>query len=312
MTTFTKTSLALFAASALVSGSVLAGEQATIYGKINATIQSDDSGDSSETNIKSNASRFGVKGNLKINADLKAIYQLEWGVDVSDEKGADNFTSRNQWVGLQGNFGSVMIGRNDTALKKSQGKVDQFSDYNADIKQLFGGENRMGDSLTYVSPKFNSFSFIGTFVAEDGNSGENGTSLALMYGDNKLKKSSLYAAIALDADIKGVDTTRVTVQGKLGDVKLGAMWNESETAGGEKGDGFLISAAYGIGKTTLKAQYQDSDDVNGKAGQPAEMVTLGVDYKLAKSVKVFGFYTDSSFEDNSDASHLAVGIEYKF
>jgi len=311
MTTLTKTSLALIAAGVLVSGSVMASEQATIYGKLNVTVQSDDTTES-KTDIKSNASRVGIKGGLKINDDLKAIYKMEWQVDVSDEKGADNFTSRNQWVGLQGDFGSVMLGRNDTALKQSQGKVDLFSDLNSDIKQLFSGENRMGDSLTYVSPKFSDFRFIGTFVAEDGNSDKNGSSLTLMYGDSKLKKSSLYAAIAMDADIKGVDTTRVSVQGKLGDVKLGGMWNESQKADGTKGDGFLVSAAYGIGKTTLKLQYQDSDDINGKAHQPAEVVTLGVDYKLAKSVKLFGFYADTSFEDNSDESHLAVGIEYKF
>jgi len=312
MTTFTKTSLALVAAGALVSGSVLAGEQATIYGKVNATIQSDDDNGTSETNIKSNASRIGVKGGVKINDDLKAIYKVEWQVDVSDESGSDNFKARSQWVGLKGNFGSVMIGRNDTAVKVSQGKVDLFSDHNADIKQLFAGENRMGDSLTYVSPKFNGFTFQGTFIAEEGNSDETGTSFAFMYGDKSLKKSKLYAAVAMDADVKGVDTTRVTVQGKLADLKLGAMWNESEVAGGEKGDGFLVSAAYGIGKTTLELQYQDSDDVNGKAGQPAEMVTFGVEHKLAKNVKVFGFYTDTSFEDDSDASNLAVGIEYKF
>lgn len=311
MTTFKKTSLALIAAGALLSANVLAGEKVTVYGKVNATIQSDDKGES-ETNIKSNASRFGLKGGVKISDDLKAIYKVEWQVDVSDESKADNISARSQWVGLKGNFGSVMVGRNDTALKISQGKVDLFSDLNGDIKQLFSGENRMGDSLTYVSPKFNGFNVVGTFIAEEGNSDENGTSLALIYGDAKLKKSSVYAAVAFDADVKGVDTTRFTVNGKLGDVKLGAMWNESEKAGGEKGDGFLVNAAYGIGKTTLKLQYQDSDDVNGKAKQAAEMVTLGADYKLAKNVKVFGFYTDTSFADNSDASHLALGMEYKF
>lgn len=310
MTNFKKTTLALIAASAMLSGNVYAGDKVTVYGKINATIQSDDTGES-ETKIKSNASRFGLKGGVKINEDLKAIYQLEWQVNVSD-KDKDNVTARNQWVGLKGNFGGVMIGRNDTALKKSQGKVDLFSDYNADIKQLFSGENRMEDTLTYASPKFGGFSFIGTFVTEEDNSGKNGSSLALMYGDAKLKKSSVYAAVAMDADVKGVDTTRLTLRGKLGDIKVGAMWNESEKAGGTKGDGFLVSAAYGIGNTTLKMQYQDSDDLNGKAKQPAESATVGVDYKLAKNVKVFGFYTDTSFEDNSDASHLAVGMEYKF
>ena len=70
MTNFKKTTLALIAASAMLSGNVYAGDKVTVYGKINATIQSDDTGES-ETKIKSNASRFGLKGGVKINEDLK-------------------------------------------------------------------------------------------------------------------------------------------------------------------------------------------------------------------------------------------------
>ncbi|MCG7531247.1 porin [Psychrobium sp. MM17-31] len=307
MTTFSKTLLAV-ATGLLFSGAAVADEKVQVYGKVNATLQSDDTGER-ETNVKSNASRIGVKGGIKLDNDLKAIYQVEWQVDVADDE-KDNFKARSQWVGLQGNFGTVMLGRNDTAMKKSQGKIDLFNDYEADIKNLFSGDNRLDDTLTYISPKFNGFAVRATFIAEDGakSDGENGTSLALMYGDSKLKKSKFYASVAFDSKVAGSDTTRVSVQGKLGDLKLGAIYNESEYIDGtSKGDGFLVSAAYPVGKATLKAQYQDGDDK-----KEGDVISVGVDYKLAKSVKLTGFYTDYSFEDGKEESHLAVGMEYKF
>jgi len=312
MKTYTKTAIALATSMVLSNAALAAGplsnDLITVYGKVNVTLQSDDT-DERETNLESNASRIGIKGGLKIDDGLTAIYQLEWQVDVADDED-DNFKSRNQWVGLKGNLGSVMLGRNDTALKKSQGKVDLFSDYNGDIKVLFSGENRLDDTVTYISPTFNGFKVRATLIAEDSkkSEGETGTSIALMYGDSGLKKSKFYAAIALDSDVAGSDTARVTVSGKIGDLKLGAMFNDSEYADGSSdGDGFLVSAAYNVGKVTYKAQYQDSDDK-----VEAESFSLGVDYKLAKSFKLTAFYTDFSYEDNSDADHLAIGMEYKF
>jgi len=312
MKTYTKTAIALATSMMLSNAALAAGplsnDLITVYGKVNVTLQSDDT-DERKTNLESNASRIGIKGGLKIDDNLKAIYKLEWQVDVADDED-DNFKSRSQWVGLEGNFGSVMLGRNDTALKKSQGKVDLFSDYNGDIKVLFSGENRLDDTVTYLSPTFNGFKVAATLIAEDNkkSEGETGTSIALMYGDSGLKKSKFYAAVALDSDVAGSDTTRVTVSGKIGDLKLGAMFNDSEYADGSSdGDGFLVSAAYNVGKVTYKAQYQDSDDK-----VEAESFSVGLDYKLAKSFKLTAFYTDFSYEDNSDADHLAIGMEYKF
>ena len=164
MNTFTKTAVAL-ATGLLLSNGALASEKVKVYGKVNATLQSDDTSER-KTNVKSNASRIGVKGSVKIDDSLTAIYKVEWQVDVADDE-KDNFKARSQWVGLKGDFGSVMLGRHDTAMKLSQGKIDLFNDYNADLKNLFSGENRLDDTLSYVSPSMNGFKVGATFVAED-------------------------------------------------------------------------------------------------------------------------------------------------
>ncbi|WP_419147064.1 porin [Pseudoalteromonas 'SMAR'] len=306
----TKTALALSLLGALA---FQANAEVDVYGKANVSVQSSDDGAGSFTEIKSNASRLGFKGSEKLDSGLEVIYKLEFQVDVSDadSKGdKDNITARNQYVGIKGNFGQVVVGRNDTALKQSQGKIDQFGDLEGDIKVLFKGENRLGNSISYQSNSLNGFRILGSYIAEDKEEGENGLSTALTYGDAKLKNSSIYAAIAVDSEVKGYDAVRMSVQGKLADFKLGAMYQTQEKVDGTaEADGYMLNAAYKLGSTTLKAQYQVIDF---DSGDKVDGISLGVDYKLAKNAKVYGFYSTFDADNQVEKDYLGVGVEYKF
>ncbi len=155
----------------IFSASIVAAEQvptktqnteiADFYGKLNISLQASDEGDGSFNELKSNASRVGVKGKYKLDTDygLTAIYKLEWQVNVDDDS-KGSLTARNQWVGVKGDFGEVTVGRSDTTLKVSQGKFDLFNDYEGDLKNLFIGENRVTDALTYKSPTFSNVQFL--------------------------------------------------------------------------------------------------------------------------------------------------------
>ena len=144
---FAKSSLLLAVLSGL---SFSAFADVDVYGKANVSAQSSDDGEGSFSEIKSNASRIGFKGSENISDGLEAIYKFEFQVNVSDDS-KDTVTSRNQYVGLKGGFGQLVIGRNDTALKQSQGKLDLFDNLEGDIKNLFKGENRLSDTITYSS-----------------------------------------------------------------------------------------------------------------------------------------------------------------
>ena len=308
---FAKSSLCL----ALLSGlSFNALAEVDIYGKANVTVQSSDDGEGSFTEIKSNASRFGLKGSEKITDGLEAVYKFEFQVDVSDadSKGDndDNISARNQYVGLKGAYGQVVVGRNDTALKQSQGKLDLFNDLEGDIKNVFKGENRLGDSITYTSKSYEGFKVLATFIAEDDVDAKNGYSVALTYGDAGLKKSAVYAAIAADSEVNGYDVVRATVQCKIEDFRLGAMYQTQEKLDGSaEADGYLVNAAYLMGSNTFKVQYQtiDFDDSDDKSA-----VSVGVDHKLNKNLKVFGFYSSFDMDNNVDQDYLGLGMEYKF
>lgn len=282
-----------------------------IYGRADLSVQKSDEGEGSFTEVKSNASRIGLKGTHELDDGLFVIYKAEFQVDLDgDSEKGDSITDRNQYVGLKGAFGEVLLGKNDTMLKQSQGKVDLFSDLNGDIKNLWKGENRMADTVSYKSPKFNDFRIGVTYIAEDEIDAEDGVSVAVFYGDKKLKKSKVYASIAVDSEVKGYDITRATIQSKISGITLGAIYHTQEKVDGSgEMDGFLVSAKYKIDKVTLKGQYQtaDYDGGDSKSG-----VTVGADYPLAKSTKLYAFYTSFDMDSGADEDYLAAGIQYKF
>ena len=230
----------------------------------------------------------------------------------ADSKGDndDNISARNQYVGLKGAYGQVVVGRNDTALKQSQGKLDLFNDLEGDIKNVFKGENRLGDSITYTSKTYEGFKLLATFIAEDDVDADNGYSLAVTYGDVALKNSAIYASIAADSEVNGYDVVRASIQGKVENFKLGAMYQTQETVDGSaEADGYLLNAAYSMGKNTFKVQYQamDFDDSDDKTA-----VSVGVDHKFNKNIKVFGFYSSFDMDNNVDQDYVGLGMEYKF
>jgi predicted porin len=282
-----------------------------VYGKANISLQSSEEGEGSFTEVKSNASRIGLKGTHDLGEGLSVIYKAEFQVDLDgDSSKGDSITDRNQYVGLAGGFGEVLLGKNDTMLKQSQGKVDLFSDLNGDIKNLWKGENRMADTLSYKSPKFNDFQVGVTYIAEDAVDAEDGVSVAIFYGDAKLKKSAIFASVAVDSDVKGYDITRATLQGKVSGVVLGAIVQSQEKIDGTgEMDGFMVSAKYKMDKITFKGQYQAADF---KDGDDKSGITLGADYSLAKSTKLYTFYTTFDMDSGEDQDYLAAGIEYKF
>lgn len=297
---------------AILSASSFAATAASVdlYGKANITVQSSDEGDGSFTEVKSNASRIGLKGEHKLSDGVSVVYRAEFQVDM-DGDSDDNLKDRNQYVGLKGGFGEVLLGNNDTVLKQSQGKVDLFSDLNGDIKSLWKGENRMSDSITYKSPRMSGFQFGASYITEDSTSGDDGLSLSLTFGDSGLKKTKFYAALAVDSEVKGYDVVRAVAQTKVAGITLGGMIQRQEAvSGGKETDGVMVSAKYGITKKIdIKGQVQlaNTDGGDDKSG-----ITVGADYKLAKSTKVFAFYTSFDMDSESDEDYLGLGLEYKF
>jgi predicted porin len=215
-----------------VSISAAYADGPTLYGKINASVDSvnNDLNTKSAVTVDSNASRFGVKGSEKLTDNLSAVYGIEWGV-VIDHSGAGNastdvpasggtteLNARNRFIGLQyEGVGAIKLGRLDTNFKTLQGVnpatgVDIFDDYvngNLDMTQTFAGENRDDNVISFESAKFETG--FGALAAnfqimpsektvQDGNAGKTGvtaTSSSVLFTN---KDVGIYTGFAYDSN----------------------------------------------------------------------------------------------------------------
>ena len=292
----------------------LQSEQPTVYGKLWISIESQNTASGTEVDMVSNASRLGIKGSMDFGEGIEAIYQAEYEVDpvdgTADESKDRTFKQRNSFVGLKGSMGTIFLGKHDTATKRSQKKIDLFNDLAGDIKNILQGENRMSDLVGYTTPKINGFS--ATFNAIKGTEGlgddsiGDSTSTSLSYDSEKI-----YIALAFDSELKGYDSTRLTLQIPFSRSQLGIMFQESEKLStGKEEDGYVISFSQKVGnKGTLKFQQTESDMKLDSGKQ----FSFGYDYKLSSKAKVFYFFTDlNGNQDSKEKEIHGAGFEYKF
>ena len=289
-------------------------EEPTVYGKLWISVESQDTASGTEVDMVSNASRLGIKGSMDFGEGIEAIYQAEYEVDpvdgTADESKDRTFKQRNSFVGLKGSVGTIFLGKHDTATKKSQKKIDLFNDLAGDIKNILQGENRMSDLVGYTTPKINGFS--ATFNAIKGTEGLGDDSI----GDStstsfSYDSENFYIALAFDSELKGYDSTRLTLQIPFNRSQLGIMLQDSEKLStGVEEDGYVISFSQKVGdKGTLKFQQAESDMKLDSGKQ----FSFGYDYKLSNKAKAFFFFTDLSGNNTSKEKEITgIGFEYKF
>ena len=345
--------IALAVAAAVIAP--VANAAPKVYGKINLSAESykweDESkptADVDKTQMTSNASRFGVKGEDELTANISAVYGIEWevsaegddisGVADSDGKTAGiskgngsklDLTQRNRFLGLKHqSLGTVKMGKYDSYTKLAQGSVDLFNDYAGDMKYTIAGENRLNNVLGYESPKFMNTEF--NVMAQTQDAAANGTSLSIVHNNEEL---GLYLALAMDNNVEGkgatitstaaeLDSTRLVAAYKVADLTLNALYSMTENeVSKEEETAYLIGAAYKMGDVELKAQYSVADNdtnnlANGKTSQKT-LTSIGADYKLSSKAKVFGWYsmkeqTKVGLANDVTEDTLGLGIEHKF
>ena len=286
----------------------------TVYGKLWISIESQNTASGTEVDMVSNASRLGIKGSMDFGEGIEAIYQAEYEVDpvdgTADESKDRTFKQRNSFVGLKGSMGTIFLGKHDTATKRSQKKIDLFNDLAGDIKNILQGENRMSDLVGYTTPKINGFSATfnpikGTEGLGDDSIGDS-TSTSFSYDSE-----NFYIALAFDSELKGYDSTRLTLQIPFNRSQLGIMLQDSEKLStGVEEDGYVISFSQKVGdKGTLKFQQAESDMKLDSGKQ----FSFGYDYKLSSKAKAFFFFTDLSGNNTSKEKEITgIGFEYKF
>lgn len=177
-----KSTLALAVAAALTGFGSLAYADTTLYGSARVSVDYNDpdsnnfdhTSPDASWDVYNNASRLGVRGEEDLGGGLAAIYQYEFGVDVTE--GGNFVSNRPKWVGLKGaSWGSVTVGTQWTPYYNVIGIGDIFNSskvfnstgsfgstsVSAPVLNTYLGNTfglRMDNSLIYTSPNWSGFS----------------------------------------------------------------------------------------------------------------------------------------------------------
>ncbi len=302
-------SLAVAAAPFIAQAETIEIEKPSFYGKLNVTqefVQPENAGNYSQLN--SNASRLGLKGKIALDHGLTGIYQVEYEVNADDgDSSGKTITQRNTFAGVKGEFGEVIVGMFDTPFKAAQNKIDLFNDLQGDIKNVItNSENRAKNSVQYTSPNMGGAVVTVDHINSEDEDTNNGLSASVAY-----TLENIYVAAAYDNEVEGekVDAYRAVAQITIDAIQLGVLAENQDNADSSE-DGWLASAQFKMNSTVaLKAQYGQSD-IREKG---ASTISLGADYKLAKTAKTFVYVTQEDSDDESlNATYIGGGLEYKF
>lgn len=313
--------IALAVSSVLISPFAMA-DAPTIYGKLDVNVGTvTDKG----SRAADTASRIGVKANEDLGNGLKAVYKIEFDVDVA---GTGTLAGRNQYLGLAGGFGTVLIGRHDSPLKVVQ-PTDTFNDGAADNSTIGmglgnkSGEIRATNALVYVSPSFNGVTLLaaGTSPAtgNDDRSILGGKHLAAMYGSTK---KGLFLSAAMDSFSEAgygladdYSQTSFAAQYKTGGLTANAMLRQFDD-GSATDVGTYFNLAYKMGKITVKGKLMQAD-VDG--ADKATQLAVGLAYSLGKYTTAYAYnttkdkYFDTDVTDGRQTSSTnIVGFAHKF
>jgi predicted porin len=310
-----KNIIALAIASAVAAPVVMA-DAPTVYGLLNLNLAMvEDQGNT----INSTASRLGVKGSEDLGNGLKAVYQVEFGLDaVADSKTTTGATQaplsqRNSFLGLAGNFGTVLMGRHDTPLKMSQAN-DLFNDGAADLanKNMVGGfatgEDRVDDVLAYVSPSFGGVTLVAASVMTEDKDDTDPLSIAAMYGSTK---EGLFVSAAMTS---AEDTTlmRASAQYIVSGLTANVIYMSADgdaLADTKKGSVIQSNIGYKIGAFMPKIKVSVASP---DAGDSSTNTAIGVNYSLGKKTTAYVYTVMTDKDKTGGANATFVGMLHKF
>ncbi|MGV3656097.1 MAG: porin [Noviherbaspirillum sp.] len=168
-----KKSLLALAVLGAFSGAALAQSSVSIYGVVDAGISYTDNGNPAGESWgldsgQQSGSRLGFKGVEDLGGGLSAIFTLESGFNLDNGQLGQNgrMFGRQAWVGLNGGFGTVKLGRQTTALYTALSEIDPFQiGLAGNTQRVFGYGlyaadplSRADNTFTYATPVVSGFS----------------------------------------------------------------------------------------------------------------------------------------------------------
>lgn len=277
-------------------------------------------------------SYIGFRGTEDLGGGLKAKFAFEHFLRADGGSAGrfngDAFWARSAYVGLQGEFGATVIGRNTTPLFVSTLIFNAFGDsfgFAPSIRHYFlgaiVGDTAWNNSIAYSSPNFGGASVNLVGNLGEGAAGATGKNL----GANALYFAGPFAGtlawqqvkngvFPIPAGFSAQDTLQAGVSYDLGAAKLfGQLGNvKTKATATVKTTLYQFGASVPLADGKVLASYGSAKREFGNTSSTNKTLSLGYDYNLSKNTDVYGVYMNDKVTGQSSGSTLAVGIRLRF
>lgn len=312
------------------------------YGRAHLAMENQDDGDKYKaTNLTSNSSRVGLRGD-KSFGDLKGIWQIESEIQfnrtesaavsgttqAADKAGTNTFASRDTFAGVEGGFGQIKVGKFDTPMKVARGAADLFGDQLGDMRNITRTgakfDERPNNIIQYQSPAMSgvrvtlAYAPQSTGVAEmntsTGVTKETAlTSMSVSYNAGDLSATLAQESYEKDHADGKRDATRMALSYKvMPDLKLVGFYQDAnymKAANDDQGSKVTgFGAEYQIvpNHTVLRAHVMDR--AANKVNSDSKMTAIGIDRIISKELR---FYANYAMVTNGSAVKVAPWSEGK-
>ncbi|TXG76873.1 porin, partial [Candidatus Dojkabacteria bacterium] len=305
-----------------------------------------------------------LAGSEDLGGGLKANFQLQLTPDFINGAGVEGTTSattargnplayktstigtgQQAFVGLSGNFGTVKLGRVNTASLEAWLAGSAFgtaigSGYGSagNIYTRYSGTatatsesapTRFNGAVRYESPVFSGFSAsLMTVPKANPTSGETVNEIAAKYSNGPL--NIVLASMEVKASGTAATTSFLTggltanAKNKLNTLAanytmgaatlMGAYWTEKQGTTVDA-NGYMIGGKYAMGATTLIASMGKNNDKTTK-NVDKKIYGIGADYALSKRTALYARFdvrdANSVSADDDKTKRTAIGVRHTF
>ncbi len=280
-------------------------------------------------------SYIGFKGSEDLGGGLRAKFQLESYVRLdtgtSGRSDGDRFWSRDSFVGLQGAFGSTVLGRNPTPLYSATIAFNPFADsfgFSPSTRQYYGSNGAVLGDRSWT----NSISYTSNYAdgplhwnlaanAGEGSPGATGRNLggtvsyvngplALSAGGQRLRNSTQ----ALPVGFNHQDAYQLGATYDLTVVRLFGQFGRATTHAtvGVKTNLYQFGGAIPVGAGTILVAYGHSNSKRTGLNSTDQTVSIAYDYNFSKNTDVYIAALNEKVTSLTSGRSVATGLRVRF
>jgi len=314
---------------------------ASFYGLIDVYVSSNKVAGSNDRSLDISSSGMttsfiGVNTKIDLGNSLTGVITLESflrpDTGEAGRYNGDQFFARDAYIGLEGGFGKVYLGRNTTPYFISDILSNPFNGsfgFGPSIKHSFlgglEGDSGWGNSVLYSSPSFGGLDFSLLYSAGEqaGDTGTNRIGGNVFYRAGKFMGTLAYQSVDLvleDPTTYAVGDTQtaglIGASYDLGSIKLFAQYmkmkTEAVSAGNTEWKTYQLGASVPVGKGDILVSYAHTD-ITSSTDSDRKTYALGYDYTINKKVDLYAVFTQDDLSTaSSTGNELAFGGRFQF